>query len=618
MSFLFVIACTLSGCAGFSINRVKYYNEVIATVGTTSITRHDLLTAYNNYGRSYYVSQQGMEEDDALVATLDLLIDREALFLYAKQDKNNTFTPNEYQVNSSIESLFSTLDEQMSNYLTSAETVYNVKPISHSGDSSSEEETTPYIYSNYKSRAELVKDEEKSTEDNIVYKINYIAEDDPTTTNDPIIENKTLLTTYADSNENYSQLIKAIQNKYLQLFKTKVNSRYPANKSTEIYNHAISSLTNDLLNYEYYLRDSNGKAYSKNFDDMLYRYFSRAFDGVIQSQYLTNIQTHFLKNETLSTQELVNAYNNQVLYDSIVYGGDLENYKTTITGISTNGDTILYHPSLTDGTEFGYFVHMLIQFTDDEKTAITNLDLDSLDLNKTYDKDSQEQQRINAYKNLLSKKEITPRDPITGLPAGAPSTINEIMEEYQTILSIKDYNDRLVAFVQFMYKYSQDPGLLSGGMPYVVGTNGNTQMVESFTAEAIALMQGKKDNVDYGNRTNSGLKGNMTVWADGMEYKDLCISEHGIHLIMYVDDVAAYDIKTPVSTITDLQKEVNPLTHKTYFDLMFDKVYPANNGSNYTSNNGYTSYEERLVTESKQKNAVVKYTTKIKNTHASI
>lgn len=618
MSFLFVIACTLSGCAGFSINRVKYYNEVIATVGTTSITRHDLLTAYNNYGRSYYVSQQGMEEDDALVATLDLLIDREALFLYAKQDKNNTFTPNEYQVNSSIESLFSTLDEQMSNYLTSAETVYNVKPISHSGDSSSEEETTPYIYSNYKSRAELVKDEEKSTEDNIVYKINYIAEDDPTTTNDPIIENKTLLTTYADSNENYSQLIKAIQNKYLQLFKTKVNSRYPANKSTEIYNHAISSLTNDLLNYEYYLRDSNGKAYSKNFDDMLYRYFSRAFDGVIQSQYLTNIQTYFLKNETLSTQALVNAYNNQVLYDNIVYGGDLENYKTTITGISTNGDTILYHPSLTDGTEFGYFIHMLIQFTDDEKTAITNLDLDSLDLNNTYDKDSQEQQRINAYKDLLSKKEITPRDPSTGLPAGTPSTINEIMEEYQTILSIKDYDDRLVAFVQFMYKYSQDPGLLSGGMPYVVGTNGNTQMVESFTAEAIALMQGKKDNADYGNRTNNGLKGNMTAWADGMEYKDLCISEHGIHLIMYVDDVAAYDIKTPVSTITDLQKEVNPLTHKTYFDLMFDKVYPANNGSNYTSNNGYTSYEERLVTESKQKNAVVKYTTKIKNTHASV
>ena len=206
MSFLFVIACTLSGCAGFSINRVKYYNEVIATVGTTSITRHDLLTAYNNYGRSYYVSQQGMEEDEAIAATLDLLIDREALYLYAKQDANKTYNPTEYQVNSSIESVFNSLDEQMSNYLTTAETIYNVKANSTSGDNSTNEETA-YIYSTYNKRAKLVIDEEKSTEDNTVYKIEYIAEDEPTTTNDPIIDNKALLTTYADNADNYSQLI---------------------------------------------------------------------------------------------------------------------------------------------------------------------------------------------------------------------------------------------------------------------------------------------------------------------------------------------------------------------------------------------------------------------------
>ena len=615
MSFLFVIACTLSGCAGFSINRVKYYNEVIATVGTTSITRHDLLTAYNNYGRSYYVSQQGMEEDEAIAATLDLLIDREALYLYAKQDANKTYNPTEYQVNSSIESVFNSLDEQMSNYLTTAETIYNVKANSTSGDNSTNEETA-YIYSTYNKRAKLVIDEEKSTEDNTVYKIEYIAEDEPTTTNDPIIDNKALLTTYADNADNYSQLITAIKNKYLQLFKSNVNSKYPANKATDIYNHAISSLTNDLLNYEYYLRDTNGKTYSKNFDDMLYRYFSRAFDGVVQSQYLTNIQTHFLKNQTLSTQALINAYNSQVIYDSIVYGSDIDSYKSTLTGISTNGDTILYHPELEDGTEFGYFIHMLIQFSDDEKSAI-----DALDIKNMSDDDEHAQEKKDAYEDILNNLKVAPRNLTTGLTSGKDEdklSINQIMEEYQAILSIKDYNSRLAVFVQFMYKYSADPGLLSGGMPYVVGTNGNTQMVEEFTAEAVALMQGKKDNTDYGNRTTSGLKGNMTVWSDDMKYSDLCISEHGIHLIMYVEDVAAYDIKSQVADITTLQKEVNPLTHKTYFDLMFDKVYPAKDGSNYTSNNGYTSYEDRLAVESKQKNPVVKYTTKIKNTHASI
>ena len=47
---LFVLTCSLTGCAGFSIDKVKYYNEVVAKVGDTKITRFELVNAYNSYG----------------------------------------------------------------------------------------------------------------------------------------------------------------------------------------------------------------------------------------------------------------------------------------------------------------------------------------------------------------------------------------------------------------------------------------------------------------------------------------------------------------------------------------------------------------------------------------
>ena len=100
--FLMLATCTLAGCATFSIDKVKYYNEVLATVGTEKITRFDLLTAYNSYGSSYYVQQMGESEKEALSSTLDLLIDRELMYKYALNN-NELYKPTKYQVNSIVE-----------------------------------------------------------------------------------------------------------------------------------------------------------------------------------------------------------------------------------------------------------------------------------------------------------------------------------------------------------------------------------------------------------------------------------------------------------------------------------------------------------------------------------
>ena len=122
---LMIVTCGLAGCASFSINKVKYYNEVLATVDETKITRFDLLSAYNSYGNSYYVQQMGQSESEALNSTLDLLIDRELMYQYAL-DAGNTYKPTAYQVNEIVKEMFDSIDGQMKEYVETAKNILNI------------------------------------------------------------------------------------------------------------------------------------------------------------------------------------------------------------------------------------------------------------------------------------------------------------------------------------------------------------------------------------------------------------------------------------------------------------------------------------------------------------
>ena len=155
---LMVFTCTLTGCASFSIDKVKYYNEVLAKVGDEEITRYELLSAYNSYGQSYFVSQQGMSETDALNSTLDLLIDREAMYQYGV-DHNDLYKPTAYQVNEMVKEIFKSLDSQMETNVKTSKQLLNieVKENSSSSDTSSDTAYLREDYS-YKKRAEIVKE----------------------------------------------------------------------------------------------------------------------------------------------------------------------------------------------------------------------------------------------------------------------------------------------------------------------------------------------------------------------------------------------------------------------------------------------------------------------------
>lgn len=592
---LMIVTCGLAGCATFSIDKVKYYNEVLATVDQTKITRFDLLTAYNSYGENYFVQQQGQSKSEALNSTLDLMIDRELLFQYAKEN-DALYKPTAYQVNEILKEMFDSVDEQMEKYITEAKGILDIEI---KEEEETEEESKSYSFDDYKySPRAVVKS--KNNNGTTEYYIEYIA---PTEDEnyEKLIDEQYL------TNFSSNGAINEIKTKYFEHFLSDLNDEEGSN-AIAIYNKVRSLFVKDLIDYEYYLRDENGKKFDTATENLISRYFSRTFDSQIQSKYLENLRTEYLKNEELSISLLEQEYSyiSNLSYNK--YSGNLEAYKKAMKDIGTKGDTILYHP--TTDAKFGYFVHTLISFDsikENLKLLEEEKDQDAYDL---------------AYKSLISNLEVTARDydaeNNTYTDGTTKATLSEILEEYNNIKNnYTTYNEKLSAFIQFMFKYTGDTATLSAGMPYVVGTNGYSSMVEEFNNEAIKLMDGAA-----GNMSNASLS----------SFDDLCITEYGIHLLFYIGDVNAFDIPHSDSSNVYIKDEdvagsemfnlytkiINPLTKETYFDMMFDLVYPSSSDEVYTSNNGYTDFEENLVNEIENDHPVTKYTSKIKGTDVEL
>lgn len=591
-----IVACNLAGCASFSIDKEKYYNEVLASVGNTNITRFDLLTAYNSYGKSYYVSQQGQDETTALNSTLDLLIDKESLYQYALT-QGDKFKPTAYQVNEIVSDIFDSLDSQMESYMEEAEKILGAthedEPEEETESSSTAYKFEDYVYTK---RAEVVKDGNS-------YKIVYIAEDEPTVDN-PIIEARYL------NNHTEKDIISTIKSTYLIHLAEQENNAQVEKKAKQL-------LATDLISYEKYLVDENGKHYSKSFSDLLYRYIERTFNSKIQSQYIENIRTNYLKTENLDIQILLDVYQNayEVAYNLYDDEDEIDDYKDMIKDIGTKGDTILYHPNMTDDTKFGYFLHTLISFDENQKTDIKNLA-----------NEPDEGLRQNEINKIVAQTKVQARNSETGLVDEDSSyvTLADIIDEFNSISG--SYEEKMSRFIDLMFKYTGDAeSTLVSGMPYVIGYNENTDeyyssMVSEFNAEASKLM-------------TTGVKGAMSNFSlDNIG--EMCVTEYGVHFLFYVGDVNEYDVDSSSYLSTYIQsdnkvgmedlnlytKVVNPLTGKTYFDMLFDAVYPANSDSIYTSNTGYNDEEERLINliQSQSGHKVTKYITKINSTKTSL
>ena len=172
-----------------------------------------------------------------------------------------------------------------------------------------------------------------------------------------------------------------------------------------------------------------------------------------------------------------------------------------------------------------------------------------------------------------------------------------------------------------MFKYTCDTSTLSAGMTYVLVTNGNSAMEQAFTDECVKLMK-------------TGNAGEMST-VDLTNTESLCITSYGIHIVMYVGEVDAYDFPITDTSAAYIHKNnsdndangiynlynkvLNPLTGETYFDMLFNAVYPQSGDAEvFTSKNGYSTYEEGLIGTAKDVAGVKIYKDKLKGTKTSL
>ncbi len=578
MAFILMLMVVLTGCSTFSIDKVKYYNEVLAKVGNDNITRFDLVNAYNNYGYTTYVTQGGQDEKEALLSTMDVLVQRKLLVKYA-QDNPEKYTLSQYELKNVYRKTLDTLLESMEGNKESARKIYDLEAPESSVTEAESKETKKMSDYQYTSRVDIEDGKLKFVDTDLEKDEDLI---------EPSIDEK-----YVTNFSTYTQaeIVNALLAKFRQEFYYNENNEDAA-LYRKVCDKAIELSCNNLINYEYYLRE-DGKKLSTSQKDLLFRYVERTYVSQLESAYITKVNNIYLLEEQLSNDSITNAYKALYQHNYAKYANDVDAYYKDI--ISTDGNLIYYHP--TSDAEFGYFLHVLLPFNNVEN------DLKWLkdhwqDLGYTIDEYKAEQMKLI---NQITCVQRTTEDVYEdgelvfeeGVTLDEQVSVVDALNEYEATVS--DLN----SFINFMFKYTTDTATLTADMPYVIGYNTVTDeeyssMVKNFTAEAIRLM---KEDQKY-------------TYSD--EY---ILTNYGIHLLYYMGEV-----KNPIGiddiggvTIQDLDAAVlNEATGETYLDRIFDLVYPAGSNGMFTSNTKYSDFETVLVDSLYSAYPVKLYETKIK------
>lgn len=581
--FIIFISCTFAGCSTFSVDYVKYYNETVAKVYDDEISRFELLNAYNSYGYSYYVSQQGKSNDEALASTLDLMINRKLLVKHSKSD--DKFALNDYDVNKLYQKVIDYLDDMFEGYKTQARKMLDIEEPKSSTDSEDSEKS--FVIKDY---------EYESKRRAVLNSLNGIQYHN---VEEEVIDSWALDEEYV-VNFNSKTVNEIVTKLYAKFILNASENKNNEQNYSLIYDKAMSLMAKYLISYEYYLRDDNGKSYSTDTTSLIKRLVKRVYENELENSYIENIEDWYLENQVLSVDKLIKKYVELTETDYAKYKNSTTDYYNYLKTIGTSGDVIYYTPENAEGN-FNYFLHVLLPLDETVVQEIKNA------------RESTEYDEIglkNEINRIISGQTHTPRDENSGkLIKVEDVETGELVDKKVSITSIlQEYSNNVATlndFMTFMFKYTSDTATLTANMPYVIGYESDktySSMVTEFTDEAVRLM-----------------KNDLTMTSAN----DFIITQYGIHLLYRLGNVEAkfkYEDRNKVVISFDRNVEnnlyytiLNDLTGRTYFDMLFDLVYPASDGSIYTSNNGYSEYEDKVVNTLKTENVVI-YKTKLKAT----
>lgn len=526
----------LTGCSWLQIDKAKYYNEVILTIGNKEtnvkeFTKKDLVDAFSNYGYQYYQSY-GYSLEESINKTIEKMIDRSLLMDVVVEtiDNNDTYKFTDQEKLEIRKEVYDYMLDSLGTYETKVKTEWDMDvKIESEGEKTTlrtaEEEYTPTtIYNEDSQTVSRVEEEEEKI-------------DVP-----------------SDLPEHFSKEYASITATNIQVF-------------NEAWTRYIKALQDSAK--------SEGR--STNEKDVLLYEENRLIDLMINNTYLEKYEDLFFDNTPVNVEAVLKHYKEQYLSQYASYTQDASQYQTAMQ--SASSEYIYYHlddlNSKSLSNKYVNVKHILINFSEQQKADITTLNTyygitsDNTDENEEKKQNTQYQKELQRIVGKTTSTFEMSEDMYREYGArynfrkvvgkentyeAYASDIYEFVQDYANGINIKEQCKK---FNDLVYIFNDDSGFMNSEFDYVVNldTTIEDQMVKPFANCARALDE------------------------QGVGSMDMIISEYGYHIIMNTGRVENIVDASNIRTISDedlldilCTTTTTPESNKTIFNYIYDKL----------------------------------------------
>ena len=590
--FIFASICILfTGCNLFDTNNYAALSSTVAMSGNVSVTREELITAYNSWGYYYTYSQYGgLSREGALKQTASDLIDQKYLIkniddLVAKSklDKSDEDYNDEYASLELDEEDYQYIVGEVWEYIDSALAVYKTEVRKELGltvsefDEEDEESVTYSPQSQYETKFEKVEINSQNADE---LAVNKVLKKETIETNEHADIRDDLATeedarAYAKTYK-YSSRIRANNNDYKNL----IWARY------------ISALKSSQKYYGY--SDMTTKA-------VFEREIDRLVTSNITSRKLTKFQ-EFVENrsgfeEVKYDGETRYAMTDEMLQKVVdkyskVYDGNYKayllakdkyekstesdkknTYISSLANTSNRANYVYYGDS--DAEKMITVTHILIKLTTDEINQIEDIEENSTDFENEADKEVAKQ---NIYDNAKAyERDAKGYDVVDSNGEKVYITVEDLIDEVKTAVNSKaTIEAKIEAFNEYLYKYNVDSGIINAKFDYVVGATETSSMVEDFTEVSRELYKNGVGSVGVAYNKDSNYTGVHIILCTGVlknDFNDL-------------EDLKNLNIE---NVFDKLATKTSISYNETLFEYFYDLVASDN----------YSTYQSELLTSLK-------------------
>ncbi len=573
------LICTLltssilfTGCSLVQRNTERYLNRTVATADSITISKQDLISAYNSYGYQY-ASQMGYSTKDAVKRTLDSLIDRQIVLQKAKElikENDNEemvyngerviFNKNVWQ-NDVWKSTFEAVNKQIANIEDEIREEQDIeKP------ESKEEENQEFdAYKPYEKKV--------SYEDGVWSKVK-------TELDEAEEEAKTIADFVQDETGDADISARAFK-RYVKKLQLNYKSKHLTVSDLETVSQA--QLDGLYVNFEMSPEEKISFLYE----------LERIYKAYDDDKYITELQNVYEQDiQTIDdnfNKKVVNYYKQLVENSYETYMQDTleDSYTAYVKAMQDDYSKVYYHRDygLNDNGEKRQFVavsHVLIKLSDEQISELKEL---KTKLETGVIGQQEYDEKCEEIKNATI---VHARDE-DGKETETTKTVAEVLQEIKTDLAqYQNTQDKLSAFSKYIYKYGQDSGSINAEKYYAV--NLDTTVTDTMTKNfADASRELAKESEDGGNLSEpifvsqDNYTGFHIILNAGVIKNDLTIEQ--IRNLDYTDADYLYN------------KTIKIDTNKSLYDMIYEKIYAST----------YSAYQRSIVETAKSNLQVVYY-----------